>query len=86
MPKLELTKVRVPELHMREVQLPDMKLPEVTLADVKLPEFKVPEGTCAAVEISELREQTRARMDEAVKTVRGNVEHTITLIREAVNV
>jgi hypothetical protein len=49
------------------------------MPEVKMPEVKMPD-----VDVSAMTTQTRDKVTEAAKSVKGNVSHAVTLVREAV--
>jgi hypothetical protein len=51
-------------------------MPKVDMPKVKLPD----------VDVAGMTTQTKTRVTDAAKSVRGNVSHTVDLIREAVGV
>ena len=59
-------------------------MPAFDLPKFDMPKFDMPKFDLPKVDISAMGTQTRERMSDAAQSVRGNVSHTVTLIREAV--
>ena len=74
-----LSAFELPKFEMPKFEMPKVTMPEVKVPDVKVPEVKMPD-------VSAMTTQARDKVSGTVKSVRGNVSHTVDLIREAVGV
>jgi hypothetical protein len=66
----------MPKVEMPKLEMPKFEMPKVDMSRAKLPE----------VDVVAMTNQAKDRVTVTAKSVRGNVSHTIDLIREAVGV
>jgi hypothetical protein len=43
LPEIDLSRMRMPDVHLRDVRLPDLRMPDVHLPDVHLPDVRLPD-------------------------------------------
>jgi hypothetical protein len=88
MGKVEVAKVERPKVEFAKGQLPKVEFTpvEVVKLEVRRPNFEVRRPNLKDVDVKAVAEDARQRAVEVAKEVRGNVSHTVTLVREAVGI